>query len=258
MEYLVEGKGNPVLLLHGAGASALSNWQTTLEKLAAFRQVIVPNLPGAGNTSWTNEPLSVRALTTVLNALVEQEEVPTMEVVGYSTGAMIALALAGEVPQKVSKVMALAPWLHTSRQSFFFDFWYRLFLSSESLFASYNTITALSITAQGYMNEEAFAATQHAFAQSGFNSQLPILLKVLKDFDVQAYLPSITAKTSIIGFSEDLICPPANVREIAGKIKGALYSEILAGHAGPWEATEQMNEAITRFLLGERGKEVVG
>jgi pimeloyl-ACP methyl ester carboxylesterase len=42
--------------------------------------------------------------------------------------------------------------------------------------------------------------------------------------------------------------PPEQAKALAGKIFNARYRELPAGHAGPWEATDLMNQAIQSFL----------
>ena len=50
IEYFVEGTGEAVIFLHGAGASAVSNWQSSIELFSKYKKVISINLPSAGNT----------------------------------------------------------------------------------------------------------------------------------------------------------------------------------------------------------------
>jgi pimeloyl-ACP methyl ester carboxylesterase len=142
----------------------------------------------------------------------------------------------------------MAPWLANPRQKFFFDFWGKLLVADKELFARYNTITALSINAHGYMNDEAFEGTAQVFGNTGFNQDLQKLIKTLVSLDIEPFLTKIKIPVKIIGFAFDLIAPINQAKEISSKIENSIFSEIEAGHAGPWEATVKMNEEIENFI----------
>jgi pimeloyl-ACP methyl ester carboxylesterase len=74
------------------------------------------------------------------------------------------------------------------------------------------------------------------------------LIQALETVDIAPYLAGITAPARLVGFSFDLICPPEQAKALAEKIGNASYRELPAGHAGPWEATALMNQAIQSFL----------
>lgn len=82
-------------------------------------------------------------------------------------------------PNKVKKLISIAPWLANARQRFFFNFWSKLLKKDISLFAEYNTLTALSINAQNYMDANAFTETAHVFGNTGFNEDLPLFIQTL-------------------------------------------------------------------------------
>ncbi len=247
-EYVVKGTGHTLVFLHGAGASAVANWQSSIDLFSKTHKVISINLPSAGNTTWTKSTLSLEDLAEVVKSVIDNENEKTVSLIGYSTGAVIALTFASIFQSSVAKVIALAPWQANARQKFFFNFWGKLLKTDKKLFARYNTITALSMNAHGYMNDEAFEGTAQVFANTGFNDDLPLLIDTLAMVDVEPYLSNIQSKTKIIGFSFDLIAPSNQAKAISEKINGAIYVEIEAGHAGPWEATDKMNEEIKLFL----------
>jgi pimeloyl-ACP methyl ester carboxylesterase len=247
-EYVVQGTGNTLVFLHGAGASAIANWQSSIELFSKSHKVISINLPSAGNTTWTKQELSLEDLAKVVKSVIENENEKSVTLIGYSTGAIVALAFAGIFESETKSVIALAPWLANARQKFFFNFWGKLLKTDKELFARYNTITALSINAHGYMNDEAFEGTAQVFSNTGFNDDLPLLIETLTTVNIEPYLSDIKAKTKIIGFTFDLIAPINQAKEISDKVNGAVYAEIQAGHAGPWEATEKMNKEIANFI----------
>ncbi len=247
-EYVVQGKGETIVFLHGAGASAIANWQNSIDLFSKSKKVISINLPSAGNTVWNKSAIELPDLVDVVKSVIKAEGEHPVTLVGYSTGANVALAYAGTFPNEVKKVIAMAPWLANARQKFLFNFWRELLIADKDLFARYNTITALSINAHGYMNDEAFEGTAKVFGNTGFNEDLPKLIETLVSADIEPFLTKIKAPVKIIGFAFDLIAPIDQAKEISNKIDNAIFSEIQAGHAGPWEATEKMNEEIENFI----------
>jgi pimeloyl-ACP methyl ester carboxylesterase len=248
LQYLTAGQGPALVLLHGAGASALSNWEATIAELSPHYRVVALDFPGAGGTSWHKGEVTLEDLTGLVKRVVEQEGIGSFGVIGYSTGAMVALVTAGTMSVQVSRVMAIAPWQAGARQAFFFRFWGHLLHQNVELFARYNALTALSIPTQRGMTAEAFEAATRNFGNTGFNKDLPLLIQALETLDVAPYLAGIRAPARLVGFSFDLICPPEQAKALAEKIGNASYRELPAGHAGPWEATALMNQAIQSFL----------
>ncbi len=101
------GSGPPLVLLHPLGADR-SAWKPVLDVLAARRELIVPDLPGFGDSP----PLSggdpdPAALARAIAALLDALGVERPHVAGNSLGAWVALeyALAG----RAGSVTAIAP-----------------------------------------------------------------------------------------------------------------------------------------------------
>ncbi len=119
LQYFTAGQGPALVLLHGAGASALSNWGSTIDELSPRYRVVALNFPGAGGTTWHKGEVMLEDLAGVVRRVVEQEDIASFGIIGYSTGAMVALATAGTMSGQVSRVMAIAPWQAGARQAFF-------------------------------------------------------------------------------------------------------------------------------------------
>jgi pimeloyl-ACP methyl ester carboxylesterase len=104
---LEAGAGEPVLLLHGSGMSA-ATWIPLLAHLRDRRAIAV-DLPGFGLSDrhdYRGRSLrrhAIAQLTSILDSL-ELESAP---VVGTSLGAMWALCLALEAPERVSAVVGI-------------------------------------------------------------------------------------------------------------------------------------------------------
>jgi 2-hydroxy-6-oxonona-2,4-dienedioate hydrolase len=105
--YNEAGSGHPVVLLHGSGpgASGWSNFKTNLEPIGKEFHVMAFDMPGWGKTE-TKSPDDrdhLLALVDILDSL----EIEQTAVVGNSMGAMTALRLAVEHPNRVSHLIPM-------------------------------------------------------------------------------------------------------------------------------------------------------
>jgi pimeloyl-ACP methyl ester carboxylesterase len=108
------GTGEPVLLLHGLGATKAS-FLPTLDALAPSYRAIGVDLPGFGDSDKPlfgayDPPYFARAMTALLDAL----ELDSAHVVGNSMGGRVALELGLAHSDRVKRLVLLAPsmaWL---------------------------------------------------------------------------------------------------------------------------------------------------
>jgi pimeloyl-ACP methyl ester carboxylesterase len=102
--------GTPtLLLLHGFGSS-LHTWEPWAQALAGRWRVIRIDLPGAGLTGAdpTGDYSDERGLQ-VLAALLDQRGVARATLVGHSMGGRLAWRFAAAYPQRVDKLVLIAP-----------------------------------------------------------------------------------------------------------------------------------------------------
>ena len=249
VEYHTTGEGQPIILLHGAGASASANWFATAPLLAETRRVININLVGAGRTTFEPEVLNVEDLVALILTVADTEGADQFDVVGYSTGAVAALAVAARHPERVGQLVIMAPWARSdARTQSFFRLWERIYTTDPHLFAHFNTHLALSQSTQRVMDAEAFAGAIQNFENTGFNDDLGKVIHLLQRIDLESELAQVTAQTLVIGFEDDRIVPAAYAKAVAERVSEATYATLPAGHGGPWEVTEAMNEKIVDFL----------
>lgn len=103
MHGLVQGKGEPVLLVHGV-PSSLGLWALTKDRIASRHQVIAMDLPGFGQSTKVALP-SLDAFTEWLARLLDHLHVPSAHVVAHSFGGMICLAFLARYPQRVRSLV---------------------------------------------------------------------------------------------------------------------------------------------------------
>ncbi|MBV9416417.1 MAG: alpha/beta fold hydrolase, partial [Solirubrobacterales bacterium] len=108
------GTGEPVLLIHGLGATKAS-FLPTIDALARSHRPIAVDLPGFGDSDKPlfgayDPPFFADAMTSLLDAL----ELESAHVVGNSMGGRVALELGLTHPDRINRLVLLAPsmaWL---------------------------------------------------------------------------------------------------------------------------------------------------
>jgi pimeloyl-ACP methyl ester carboxylesterase len=59
LSYEVRGTGPGLVVLHGTGSTGLGSWGTVIDQLAAEHTVVLPDLPGSGNSPLPDGPLGI-------------------------------------------------------------------------------------------------------------------------------------------------------------------------------------------------------
>lgn len=95
--YRVQGRGNPLLLLH-AGSLTGDMWQPYLAGLVERFRVIIPDLPNHGRSVKPNRVLSYRQLADEVVAFIGALELARPLIVGYSDGGQVALEIGLRYP----------------------------------------------------------------------------------------------------------------------------------------------------------------
>ena len=106
------GEGPPVVLLHGGGpgATGVSNYVRNIDALARHFRVIVPDLPGYGQSSKDldfSDPFG--DLATAVRGLLDELSVERAHLVGNSYGGAAALRLALDRPDRVDRLVLMGP-----------------------------------------------------------------------------------------------------------------------------------------------------
>jgi len=104
IHYTVEGKGEPVVLIHGWGVDLKWCWDEpgTIRALAEHYQIIAIDNRGHGRSDKPHDPqqYGMNMVTDVIR-LLDHLKIQKAHIVGYSMGGMIAEVLLAEYPERV-------------------------------------------------------------------------------------------------------------------------------------------------------------
>jgi len=112
LAYWQEGRGQPVVFVHGVGTSG-ELWARDIGPLARDRRLIIYDRRGYGSSS--KSPRDWRAHRNDAVALIEALGAAPAVLVGYSGGSIIALDLALERPDLVTALVLLDPAFNLKR-----------------------------------------------------------------------------------------------------------------------------------------------
>jgi pimeloyl-ACP methyl ester carboxylesterase len=108
--YLEAGSGDTVLMLHGSGpgVSAQANWQHNVPALAQRFRVLAPDIVGFGATERPDSIVySLRGWTAHVWAFLDALGTESARVVGNSLGGRIALQMAADHPDRITKMVLM-------------------------------------------------------------------------------------------------------------------------------------------------------
>jgi pimeloyl-ACP methyl ester carboxylesterase len=110
LHYLIAGRGNPVILLHGYAENS-HMWRPLMVELARSHTVIAPDLRGFGQSSKPTTGYDKKTMAQDIHALAQSLGYQHEVVVGHDIGLMVAYAYAAQYPNEVDRIALLDAFL---------------------------------------------------------------------------------------------------------------------------------------------------
>jgi pimeloyl-ACP methyl ester carboxylesterase len=110
LHYLIAGKGDPILLLHGY-AETSHMWLPLIAKLAVNHTVIAPDLRGFGQSAAPPDGYTKKEMAQDIHALMVKLGYPKVRLVGHDIGLMVAYAYAAQYPSEVDRIVLMDAFL---------------------------------------------------------------------------------------------------------------------------------------------------
>src|SRR4051812_47490464 len=110
LHYLIAGKGNPVILLHGYAENS-HMWRPLMVELAKSHIVIAPDLRGFGQSSKPMKGYDKKMMAQDIHALAQSLGYQHEVVVGHDIGLMVAYAYAAQYSNEVERIVLMDAFL---------------------------------------------------------------------------------------------------------------------------------------------------
>lgn len=129
IHYVTGGKGEPLVLIHGFGQNWYM-WNRLLPEFSKHYTVIVPDLPGLGESDKPKTGYDKKTMAAVIHGLVEKLGYKKIDLAGHDIGLMVAYAYAAQYGPEVHKLAlmdALLPgvepvWSQVKASAWWFGF----------------------------------------------------------------------------------------------------------------------------------------
>ncbi|MBF8267490.1 MAG: putative hydrolase or acyltransferase of alpha/beta superfamily [Dehalococcoidia bacterium] len=259
--YVAAGKGPPLLLLHGLGASSVA-WSANIAPLSQRYSVYALDIPGHGDSDKPDIDYQVPAGARFIRAFMHVLGINRASLAGNSMGGMLALRTALEFPHLVEKLV-LVDAAGLGRELGWSVRLLSLPLAGEIL-------EDTSLRGTGAMLRRIFY--DRSFVQEGLLQELhrtrrmpgakEAVLKTVrgavslrglrKEWVMVEALKSLDAPVLIVWGAQDRIVPVRhahNAARLAPDVRLCIFDG--CGHWPQMEKSSQFNQVVLEFLSGE-------
>lgn len=253
------------ILLHPFGGSTYS-WREVIDDFAEMGKVIAYDRPAFGITerpmpeNWVENPYGMKANIELLKSLLDEFNIEKAILVGNSAGGGVAVAFALEYPERVEKLILVAPGVGGGRGPQF-PVWalpmmwtpqmrhlgplmmrdYQESLPNTIQREWFDQTKLTEEIKQNHLNILKIKNWDRAFYELTFAPAYP---------ELRDLLPNLTVQTFIIAGQEDRLIRPFYFEAIVTEIPNAQLTFIpQCGHVPQEECPTEFMQAVTNYLL---------
>lgn len=230
IRYLESGKGDPLVMLHGAGGLRISRLH---ELLANQFRVIALELPGFGSSPVNDRSRSIHDLARTMSEAATKLGLDHYKLIGTSFGARIALWQAIDTPDQIDVLVLIAPAA----------------IRPENWTPASGTPEQMARLMYAHPEKQ----PPEAAADPAIVAKQQVLVTRLRganrDAEFEASLQSVKAPTLVVFGTRDGVIPPEMGRIYVERIPTCFHVMVYdAGHAIAAERPEALHGVVADFL----------
>jgi 3-oxoadipate enol-lactonase len=249
IHYLERGRGEPLILIHGLGSSG-ADWLLQVAVLQRRFRLIIPDLPGCGQSARPRGSCSIAGFAAALWSLLDHLEVPRTNIVGFSLGGAVGMEMALQRPDAVHRLALI-----NSLAAYRLDHWRKWLEASLPMLLI--PLLGMRRTArlaarrlfphpwQRLLRERAAVAVSTVSA----GAYLATGCALLRWSAVQR-LQALRCKVLMIAAENDFT-PLAEKRALASKLSADLVVVRGSRHATPFDAVRATNACLMALLTDQ-------
>jgi pimeloyl-ACP methyl ester carboxylesterase len=228
VRYLVAGEGEPLILVHGLSASTLW-WIRNVPELVRHYRVYLVDLPGFGAMSFPRSRFVLANAASWLLNWMEAVDLERAHLVGHSMGGYICLWIAAHHPEKVNRLVLVAP----------------------SVKAHVRTVVAYIIPLLVGLRYS-LPSFLGILCFDALRAGLVTLVRTTRDLialDVQEEIQTVSVPTLLVWGENDTLVPPTLAYILHKEIA---HSQLVilkkASHVCMYDRAPEFNRAVLAFL----------
>lgn len=245
--YEEHGSGQPVVFIHGLGAST-RDWECQVPEFSTSYRVITFDLRGHGRSDKPAGPYDLQMLAADLADLLDVLGIGSAHIVGHSLGGGVAFQLALDFPALLSTLVIVnsGPTFGTSREQ-----------ARQEIERRVGIVQQLGMRAMGEaLSPHLFPKPEHATLRDGFvqrwaenDPQAYIeATRSMLGWDVADRIGSIQCPTLVLTADQDYLPVAAKEAYVALMPRAEIVVIADAHHAMPLEQPATFNRALAAFL----------
>ncbi|MGH8090372.1 MAG: alpha/beta fold hydrolase [Rudaea sp.] len=248
--YEREGRGPPLLMIHGLGSSG-DDWAFQREEFARQFSLIMPDLRGSGRSAKPPGPYSIAQFAADLWALLDALGIESANLLGFSLGGAVAQEMALTQPARVQRLVlcnALANYRTDTP---------RKWLEARMQVALVHLLglrrTAKLIANRLFPHEEQAPKRQRVIDVVGANPKAAYLstIHALVGWSALEHIRSIACPVLILAAEFDYTSLAEKRAEAAHFPQVEFVVIEGSRHGTPFDATERFNGCVLEFLANE-------
>ncbi|MDB5301811.1 MAG: alpha/beta hydrolase fold protein [Phycisphaerales bacterium] len=222
------GHRPPIVLVHGLGVSGTYLMPVARELAAAYR-VYVPDLPGSGQSDKPPRVLGVGGLADALRTWMDARRIGRAILLGQSMGCQVAVDLAMRFPERVERLILVAPTFDPAARSPFTQ----LFRFGADAFRESPSLALLAAADYLRAGPLRVLRTLHLAMQN----------------HIEGKLPHLRVPTLVVTGSRDPIAPPAWAKAAAALVPRGQFAVIPGGpHGVNFSRPRELAALVGEFL----------
>lgn len=229
-----------IVMVHGTGGTTEAHFRTLYPLLAARHRVIGLDLVV---TDESDLDALISQVVAVINA--RSGGVP-VHLVGYSLGAVIAAALAGEHNELIATLTLISGWVATDKQQRLRNsVWQSLYEQGGRTLQEFQTLMAFS---SQFLRSRADQDLEALISSRTAREGIQVEMEINRTVDIASHIEKISAPTLVIGATQDQMVPIVHSYMLFGGILNARLAEVDSGHAATIERPAQLFMLIDDFV----------
>ena len=252
IEYLDQGEGEVILLLHGLG-STKADWDLQIETLTTNFRVIAPDFRGHGNSSkpLLKEEYGVKLCAEDMMLLLDEISVTRCSVIGFSMGGAVAFEMAVRYPSLFKKMVIVNTAPDFNNLGAFGD---QMIQERTQLLRTKGMEAMAKKVSEGMFPDKGQEQLQQAFFDRASKNQLEPYFNSftsLMNWGLGAKIEQIAIPSLVIA-SEFDYTPIASKENYVAKMQNSKLHVIKASrHGVTMDQPDEFNRVILKFLKSE-------